>query len=145
MKHTYSRRIRFADTDAAGVVYFANYLSICHEAYEDSLEARGIELRRLFSAEDVIIPISNARADYYRPMQCGDKVEVEVTAQQVKEDAFFIDYQIFLTTPERKLAGKAKTAHVCLDAETRARTPLPTRLVEWIQSTAPDTESEAGS
>jgi 1,4-dihydroxy-2-naphthoyl-CoA hydrolase len=133
MKHTYFRRIRFADTDAAGVVYFANYLSMCHEAYEDSLEARGIELKRFFSSEGIIIPVSNARIDFLRPMQCGDKIEIEVTPEQVKDDTYFIDYQIFLTTPERKLAGRAKTAHVCLDSATRKRTPLPGRLVEWIE------------
>jgi len=36
MPFTYSRTVHFADTDAAGVVFFANFLAICHEAYEES-------------------------------------------------------------------------------------------------------------
>ena len=48
MPFEYPRTIRFADTDAAGVVYFAQILSICHEAYEASLQASGIELRQFF-------------------------------------------------------------------------------------------------
>ncbi len=133
MKHTYIRKIRFADTDAAGVTYFANYLSICHEAYEDSLDEAGLELHRFFSAESIIIPISNARIDYLRPMQCGDSIEVEVTPQQIKEDTFFVDYQIFFSGTARKVAAKARTAHVCLDAITRRRTPLPEKLIAWLQ------------
>lgn len=133
MKHTYDRRIRFSDTDAAGVTYFANYLSICHEAYEDAVAAAGIELNRFFGDEGIIIPISNARADFLRPLACGAEVEVEVTPQQVKEDTFFIDYELFVLGTERKLAARAKTAHVCLDAVTRKRTPLPERLVEWLK------------
>ena len=45
MPFVYRRTIRFADTDAAGVVFFPNYLAICHEAYEESLADDGIELK----------------------------------------------------------------------------------------------------
>lgn len=45
MPFTYNRTVRFQDTDAAGVVYFANVLGICHEAYEESLEASSINLK----------------------------------------------------------------------------------------------------
>jgi 1,4-dihydroxy-2-naphthoyl-CoA hydrolase len=138
MKFTYSRTIRFADTDAAGVVYFANYLSICHEAYEEALESVGIELHDFFSQEGVIIPISNARADYLRPMRCGDRIEVDLSASQVKEDTFFIEYEIWLADNHRKLAAQAKTAHVCVDSTTRKRTPLPETLRNWIQGKGPE-------
>jgi hypothetical protein len=39
MPFSYVRTVRLADTDAAGVVYFARTLSICHEAYEAALAA----------------------------------------------------------------------------------------------------------
>lgn len=44
----YSRKIHFADTDSAGVVYFSNLLSICHEAYEEVLLSLGINLSNFF-------------------------------------------------------------------------------------------------
>jgi len=53
MAFTYRRTIRFADTDAAGVVFFPNYFSICHEAYEESLAADGIEFQS-FSASTTL-------------------------------------------------------------------------------------------
>ena len=48
----YTRSIRFHETDAAGVVYFANVLVLCHEAYEASLAAAGIDLGEFFSDPD---------------------------------------------------------------------------------------------
>ncbi|MFS8118916.1 MAG: acyl-CoA thioesterase, partial [Microcoleus sp.] len=45
MSFSYTRTVRFQDTDAAGVVYFANVLAMCHEAYEASLAASGINLK----------------------------------------------------------------------------------------------------
>ena len=42
MPFTYARTVHFPDTDAAGVVFFPNYLSICHEAYEEALAAANV-------------------------------------------------------------------------------------------------------
>lgn len=48
MSFYYTRIVHFQDTDAAGVIYFANILAICHEAYEASLAAFNINLRFFF-------------------------------------------------------------------------------------------------
>ena len=44
----YYRTVHFSDTDAAGVIYFASLLSVCHEAYENSLKSSRIDLKNLF-------------------------------------------------------------------------------------------------
>lgn len=132
MEFTYSRRIRFSDTDAAGVVYFANYLSICHEAYEEALLESGIELNRFFDDEGVIIPIARASSDFLRPLACGDMTEVELSGQLIKESEFELHYRIFLPGPPRKIAAEASTRHVCIDSSSRRRTPLPRLLSQWI-------------
>lgn len=59
-KFKYQRKIFFADTDAAGVVYFANLLSICHEAYEEFLTNFYINLQDFFSSNIIAIPIIHA-------------------------------------------------------------------------------------
>ncbi len=64
MSFIYHRTIHFPDTDAAGVVFFANYLSICHEAYEEALAAAGVEMRSFFTASGVVVPITKSNADY---------------------------------------------------------------------------------
>lgn len=134
MKFVYRRKIRFADTDAAGVVYFANYFSICHEAYEEALAEHGIELRSFFSEEDVVIPISYARSDFLRPLHCGDAIEVEVTPGILKDDSFYVDYKLYAVKGnQRKLAANARTDHVCLDSNSRRRRHLPEKLSAWMQ------------
>lgn len=67
MSFIYTRTVRFGDTDAAGVVYFANVLAICHEAYESSLAASGIDLKAFFSQGVIAIPIVHASIDFCVP------------------------------------------------------------------------------
>ena len=58
----YRRTIHFPDTDAAGVVFFARYLNIVHEGYEESLAVAGLPLATFFSDHGVIVPIAKSEA-----------------------------------------------------------------------------------
>ncbi|MDB9509624.1 thioesterase family protein [Kamptonema animale CS-326] len=132
MPFTYSRIVRFQDTDAAGVVYFANVLAICHEAYEASLAASAINLKVFFSNPKVAIPIIHASVDFYRPMFCGNELAIDLNPQQLASDEFEITYQIFSNEVADRCAAKAITKHVCIDATTRKRQPLSQELIQWL-------------
>ena len=131
MSFTYHRTIRFSDTDAAGVVYFANVLSICHEAYEASLAASGIDLQSFFNNGTVAIPIIHASVDFLRPMFCGDSIMILLTPQPLSEHKFEIAYQMIAALSEQPLA-QAMTRHVCIAPSTRKKIKLPDELAQWL-------------
>jgi 1,4-dihydroxy-2-naphthoyl-CoA hydrolase len=132
MPFTYARTVHFADTDAAGVVFFANYLAICHEAYEESLSASGINLRTFFSDEGVVVPVSKSEAEYLRPISCGDKLEVTVRPATLSDSSYEIRFEINRLGPPAKCAARIRTEHVCIDSKTRARKALPGSLLTWV-------------
>lgn len=132
MPFAYKRTIRFQDTDAAGVVYFANVLNICHEAYEDSLVESGIELKSFFQSPLTAIPIVHASVDFFKPMFCGDKQIIYLTSQITSKNTFTINYEIFSADDSTRLLSKAVTKHVCIDSINRARKELPFDLVRWL-------------
>jgi 1,4-dihydroxy-2-naphthoyl-CoA hydrolase len=138
MPYTYCRTIRFADTDAAGVVYFANVLSICHEAYEASLAAAGIELNRFFRSELAAVPIVHAEIDYFQPMRCGEQYEVEVSPTLLKPDKFEVQYRIRaldqIAQADDRVIGRATTIHLCIEPQSRQRLPLPLELQQWLDA-----------
>jgi len=133
MPFTYTRTVRFQDTDAAGVVYFANVLAMCHEAYEASLAASGINLKAFFSNPEVAFPIIHASVDFYRPMFAGDRLMIQLTPKQVTGDEFEIAYLVFLAGElAGRSAAKALTKHVCIDAVSRTRKQLSEDLMQWM-------------
>ena len=133
MSFSYTRTVRFQDTDAAGVVYFANVLAMCHEAYEASLAASGINLRAFFSNPEVAFPIIHASVDFYRPMFAGDRLIIQLTPKQVTGDEFEIAYQVFSGEVVGKSAAKALTKHVCINAISRNRKQLSEELMQWLR------------
>lgn len=133
----YHRTINFHDTDAAGVVYFANGLSICHEAYEASLAVSGIALKTFFRGEAIAVPITQASIDFFKPMFCGDRISIALTVAQLSAESFQIAYQLYFDGEgdDQKAIAKALTKHTCIDTSTRKRCNLSEEILQWIKST----------
>ena len=131
----YDRTIRFCDTDAAGVVYFANGLSLCHEAYEASLSTSGIMLKTFFRDAAIAVPIVHASIDFFKPMFCGDRIAISVKSTLLNPMEFQVEYQLYfeeLINPQEAIA-KALTKHTCIDISTRKRCNLAPDLLKWIE------------
>jgi 1,4-dihydroxy-2-naphthoyl-CoA hydrolase len=132
MFYQYHRMVRLADTDAAGVVYFANLLSICHEAYEASLASSNIHLQTFFSNSQTAVPIVHADIDYFHPLFCGDRLIISLQTEPETPEKFHIHYQVFLE--DEKIAAKAHTIHVCIDPSTRTKQALSPEVTAWLQA-----------
>jgi len=131
---TYLRTIHFPDTDAAGVVFFARYLSIAHEAYEEALGSINLPLNRFFADHGVIVPITKSEASYLRSLTCGEKIHVNLAPTRLSENSFAIDYQIFKLGPPEKRAAVIRTEHTCISSVDRRRLPLPDPLARWVDA-----------
>ncbi|MBD2055088.1 acyl-CoA thioesterase [Oculatella sp. FACHB-28] len=140
MAFVYLRTVFFRDTDAAGVVYFTNILSMCHEAYEASLAAAGVDLKQFFGKAKTAFPIAHASVDFFRPMFCGDRLAIQMQPKQTKPDEFEITYHLFaakansspdLSVPPASLS-RALSRHVCIDSASRTRSPLSAEIIHWL-------------
>jgi 1,4-dihydroxy-2-naphthoyl-CoA hydrolase len=137
MSFIYPRIIRFQDTDAAGVVYFANVLAMCHEAYEASLAAAGMNLKEFFSRSAIAIPIVHASIDFWQPMYCGDHCLIQLSPTQLADHKFEIRYQIYHEEHAEQLISQALTVHVCIALPNRTKASLPMDLMRWLQDYPP--------
>lgn len=141
MPFIYQHTIRFRDTDAAGVVYFANVLSLCHGAYEESLARAGVDLKDFFRTSKVVLPIVHASVDFLRPLFCGDRIDIHLTPRSLTVNEFEVIYQILPTVEaapeapqaEQPVLARALTRHVCIDPTRRQRTHFPAPIIQWLR------------
>lgn len=132
LRYIYKRTIHFQDTDAAGVVYFANILAMCHEAYEASLNHAEINLKSFFVHPDFAIPIVHASVDFRFPLFCGDQILIRVNPEIIHENSFKIHYEMRLDHSDQ-LTAEAITKHICINPKTRQRQPLPPGIIHWLE------------
>ena len=133
------RTVRFADTDAAGVVQFQQLLRWCHEAYEESLERFGISAALIFpnplaaAPPAVALPIVHCSADYRAPLTCGDVVAIELRPQRCDPGCFAVHYHLQC---HGRTVATAVTRHRAIEASSRQRCPLPEVMDQWLEAAA---------
>ncbi len=121
-------RVRYAETDTAGVVYYANYLTYFEVARVELLRALGRPITAI-EQEGILLPVVEARAQYLRPARLDDQLEVSLALASLGRASFAFDYEIrrdelLLTTGWTRLAACART--------TGRAVPLPPWLRELL-------------
>jgi len=117
----FTTRIYYQDTDAGGVVYYANYLKFFEKSWFEYLTFIGISLPEWEKVGTYVL-IKNAYLDLIEKLQYGDSIKVITTIQEVK-NAYFILTHIVLK--DGKITTKGATKMVCVD-----KTGKPKRIPE---------------
>ena len=76
--HTIGVRVYYEDTDAGGIVYYANYLKFFERARTDWLRATGISHQEMAQAEGINLVVRDCAVQYLRPARLDDLLAVEV-------------------------------------------------------------------
>jgi 1,4-dihydroxy-2-naphthoyl-CoA hydrolase len=127
----YQRTIRLADTNATGAIDFTRGLTFCHEAYEASLEAMGIEGHSFFAPSNIAVPIIHAEIDLRGTVACREVIVVRLSPQLLDPHSFEVTYRI--TSAAGHLIASALTRHVCLERSSQQRCALLPELTRWLQ------------
>jgi acyl-CoA thioester hydrolase len=74
--HVFPCRVYYEDTDAAGIVYYANYLKFAERARSEFLRSRGIGNRALQEKDGVVFAVRRVAVEYLAPARLDDLLEV---------------------------------------------------------------------
>ena len=118
---SYERRVRFADVDAARMVFFARFCEYCHEALEALFAMLDGGYQHLTMVRDVGIPTVHIAVDYRAPLRYGDVAAIEVDVLKVGNSSI-----TFRHTVKRKSDGTvaAVAQHVVVTATMTENRPL---------------------
>ena len=122
-------RVYYEDTDAGGVVYYANYLKFIERARTEWLHALGFGQTELAERDGVVFVVRSAAIDYLRPARFDDGLQV--TVELIKVGAGQIDLVLQVLRGDELLA-KATVKIACVATRTmrpvRLPRPLSTRI-----------------
>jgi acyl-CoA thioester hydrolase len=107
----YRSRIYYQDTDAGGVVYFANYLRFFEKSWFEHLLGLGISLPDWERAGTYLM-VKQARLDLKEKVHYGDEIEVRTSVVGMKNAQFSMHHQVF---KEGRLVTEGETLMVCVD------------------------------
>ncbi len=108
---TFTQRVRYAETDAMGVAYHANYLTWFEVARVEGLRTIGYAYARLES-EGYGLPVIEAGCRYLRGAKFDDLIQIEMWIEGLKSRKFRMGYRISHAETGEELAT-GFTEHVC--------------------------------
>jgi acyl-CoA thioester hydrolase len=117
-------RVRYAETDQMGVVYYANYLVWMEVARVEYCKSVGFSYEEMEREDGIFLAVAEARCRYLHPARFDQDVTIETTLSDAHSRMVSFAYEIRLTQDGRKLAT-GETKHVFVGRDLK-----PVRLPE---------------
>ena len=117
-------RIYYEDTDAGGVVYYANYLKFLERCRTEYLRSFGYEQANLLRDAGVAFVVRSVNLDYLKPARLDDLLTVSVAVEKTSRSQIFFCQHIRRKNPlaadgwDELLTGRIQIVCVCVDAAT---------------------------
>ena len=128
---TWPVRVYYEDTDAGGIVFYANYLKFFERARTEWVRAKGFELDQLAASEGIIFAVRSATIDYLQPARFNEQLLASAEISQAKTASLNFYQQI--TRDDTVLC----TAHIrvaCIDAVSFSPKAIPKLVLERLES-----------
>ncbi len=123
--YSHAQRVYWEDTDAGGVVFYANYLKFFERARTEWLRSQGHSQQRLRELTGAIFVVAETSVRYLRPARLDDLLQVTVAVLEAGQATLLIAQQALRGT-ELLVEGTIRIA--CVDAQTLRPRRIPIAL-----------------
>jgi acyl-CoA thioester hydrolase len=90
----YNTKVYYEDTDAAGIVYYANYLKFLERARSEAIYSMGLTNKKLLNNYGTIIIVKSCKIDYKSPAKFEDLLEIISKIKTIGKSSFTMDQMI---------------------------------------------------
>ena len=128
-------RVRYAETDQMGVVYYANYFVWCEIGRVEFFRQLGHDYKLLEREEDCHLPVVDASCRYRSPARYDDEIAIETRVTVLRGPVMKFGYRILrIEADGEQLLAEAETVHVSVDKQMQKRN-LPEKYALAIRGT----------
>ncbi|MQR01141.1 tol-pal system-associated acyl-CoA thioesterase [Glaciimonas soli] len=128
-------RVYYEDTDAGGIVFYANYLKFFERARTEWLRATGIIQSKLIETDGVVFIVKSTAVEYHAPSRLDDELFLTVVVERLGRVAVdFIQEAWRIEDGETKLLATGRITVVCVNVKTLRPQAIPPTVLEHINS-----------
>ncbi|MBO0860265.1 MAG: acyl-CoA thioesterase [Chloracidobacterium sp.] len=129
-------RVRYAETDQAGVVYHSNYLVWFEIGRVELCRDNGFNYRDMETEADAYLPVIEASVKYRYPARYDDEVVVRTRVIELRSRLIGFAYEV-LRASDRTLLAEGETRHIVMNCKGHARA-FPKKYAELIKKPKKD-------
>lgn len=124
-------RVYYEDTDAGGVVFYANYLKFFERARTEMLRSMGFEQDRLIDEQGIIFVVRSVQIDYLMPARFNEQINVSAIVTLAKKASLKFEQTI---TRGSDVLCTGTVCIACLDSKNMRPKAIPDILLEPLHN-----------
>lgn len=128
--HDIQIRVRYAETDQMGFVYYGNYATYFEVARVESFRALGFSYRSM-EESGVMMPVLEYKSKYIRPAVYDDLLTIKIYIKELPSTRIKFDYEIY--NAEGILLNISETSLVFVNSGTKRPCPMPDTFLEMLK------------
>ncbi|HEV2287608.1 MAG TPA: thioesterase family protein [Candidatus Acidoferrales bacterium] len=123
-------RVRYAETDQMGVVYYANFFVWFEVARVELMRQMGFSYKQMELEDDSYVVVAKASCMYKRPARFDDVIRIRTRVTEARRRTIAFSYEIF-NGATRELIATGETLHVICDQNGRPKS-LPDKYRHYF-------------
>ena len=131
-------RVYYEDTDAGGIVYYANYLKFFERARTEWLRALGVNQHTLLAEHDTLFVVKSVSAEYHAPAKLDDELKLTVSIEKLGRASIVFRQEAWCG---QQLLNTARVKVGCVDSALRPRA-VPAAVADKMRQTSITTQTD---
>jgi acyl-CoA thioester hydrolase len=131
-------RVYYEDTDAGGIVYYANYLKFFERARTEWLRALDVNQHTLLAEHDTLFVVKSVSAEYHAPAKLDDELKLTVSIEKLGRASIVFLQEAWCG---QQLLNTARVKVGCVDSALRPRA-LPAAVADKMRQTSITTQTD---
>ncbi|QJD92230.1 tol-pal system-associated acyl-CoA thioesterase [Duganella dendranthematis] len=131
-------RVYYEDTDAGGIVYYANYLKFFERARTEWLRALDVNQHTLLAEHDTLFVVKSVSAEYHAPAKLDDELKLTVSIEKLGRASIVFLQEAWCG---QQLLNTARVKVGCVDSALRPRA-VPAAVADKMRQTSITTQTD---
>jgi len=122
-QHDYQVRVRYADTDQMGYVYYGKYASFYEIGRVEALRSLGFSYRKLEEEEGIMMPVLDCYSKFIAPAFYDELITIRTIIHEMPKVRIFFEYELYNEQGKLINSGKTTLAFIRKDTSRPCRVP----------------------
>lgn len=134
---TWTVRVYYEDTDAGGVVFYANYLKFFERARTEWLRSAGINQQLMVETHGVMFVVKSTAVDYHAPAKLDNELKLTVVVERMgRASVQFIQeaWRVSKDGEQQELLATGRIKVGCVDTQRFKPSQIPSQVLDCIKT-----------
>lgn len=129
-KYSHNKRVRYAETDKMGYLYYGHYAKYYEIGRVETLRALGLSYKAMEDKYRIMLPVLSLQSRYIKPAYYDENIEIVTILESMPEKMMHFKHELF--NEDKELINKAEVKLFYINMDTQKRESCPQFLKEKL-------------